>query len=170
MDEIVNRVANSALQVFDLEDYFPKQPIVELDISQWLFGGFILKETEFRDQLKTHDWSRYNGSYVALFCAEDAILPAWAYALVSVYLQPVAVRVVNGSKKDLLLSWYQETLENLDYSEFKDKPVILKGCSNKPVPQEAYVLAVQKLVPVAKSIMFGEACSSVPLYKRKAAQ
>ncbi|KGO89113.1 DUF2480 family protein [Flavobacterium suncheonense] len=167
MDEIINRVANSALQVFDLEDYFPKQPIVELDISQWLFGGFILKEAEFREQLKAHDWTQYKEAYVALHCSEDAILPAWAYALVSVYLQPYALKVVNGSGKDLLLSVYQQTLDQLDYSGFKDKPVILKGCSNKPVPQELYVLAVQKLVPVAKSLMFGEACSSVPLYKKK---
>ncbi|MCG2610442.1 DUF2480 family protein [Flavobacterium sp. SM15] len=167
MDEIINRVANSALQVFDLEDYFPKQSIVELDISQWLFGGFILKETEFREQLKAHDWAQYQGNYVALYCSEDAILPAWAYALVSVYLQPYALKVVNGSSKELLLSLYQQTLDNLDYSDFKDKPVILKGCSNKPVPQELYVLAVQKLTPFVKSLMFGEACSSVPLYKRK---
>jgi len=167
MDEIVNRVANSALQVFDLEDYFPKQPIVELDISQWLFGGFILKETEFRDQLQQHDWSQYKDAYVALYCSEDAILPAWTYALVSVYLQPVALKIVNGTKKELLLSLYQQTLDVLDYSDFKDKPIILKGCSNKPVPQEVYVLATQKLVPFAKSIMFGEACSAVPLYKKK---
>lgn len=167
MDEIVNRVANSVLQVFDLEDYFPKQPIVELDISQWLFGGFILKETEFRDQLKQHDWSHYKDTYVALYCSEDAILPAWAYALVSVHLEPFALKVVNGTKKDVLLSVYQKTLEMLDYTPFRDKPVILKGCSNKPVPQEVYVMATQKLVPFAKSIMFGEACSAVPLYKKK---
>lgn len=167
MDEIVNRVANSALQVFDLEDYFPKEKIVELDISQWLFGGFILKETEFRDHLKEHDWTQYNDTYVGLYCSEEAILPAWAYALVSVYLEPFALKVVNGTKKDVLLSVYQETLETLDYSSFQDKPIILKGCSNKPVPQEVYVLATQKLVPFAKSIMFGEACSAVPLYKKK---
>lgn len=167
MDEIVNRVANSVLQVFDLEDYFPKQPIVELDISQWLFGGFILKETEFRDQLKQHDWSHYKDTYVALYCSEDAILPAWAYALVSVHLEPFALKVINGTKKDVLLSVYQKTLEMLDYTPFRDKPVILKGCSNKPVPQEVYVMATQKLVPFAKSIMFGEACSAVPLYKKK---
>jgi hypothetical protein len=167
MDEIVNRVANSALQVFDLEDYFPKQRIVELDISQWLFGGFILKETEFREQLKQHDWTQYNDAYVALYCSEDAILPAWAYALVAVHLQPHALKVINGTKKEVLLSLYQDALNALDYQPYQDKPVILKGCSNKPVPQEVYVLATQKLVPFAKSIMFGEACSAVPLYKKK---
>lgn len=167
MDEIVNRVANSALEVFDLEDYFPKQPIVELDISQWLFGGFILKETEFREQLKQHDWKQYKDAYVALYCSEDAVLPAWAYALVSVHLQPFALKTVNGTRKDLLLTLYQDTLNSLDYSPFQNKPVILKGCSRQPVPQEIYVLATQKLVPFAKSIMFGEACSAVPLYKKK---
>lgn len=104
MDEIINRVANSALQVFDLEDYFPKQAIVELDISQWLLGGFILKETEFREQLKAFDWTVYQDKYVVLFCSEEAILPAWTYALVTVYLQPYALKVVNGSVKELLLS------------------------------------------------------------------
>lgn len=167
MEEIVNRVANSALQVFDLEDYFPKQSIVELDISQWLFGGFILKENEFRDHLKAHDWTQYEDCYVALYCSEEAILPAWTYALVTVYLQPFAPKVVNGTKNELLLSLYQGILSELDYSDFIDKPVILKGCSNKPVPQQAYVLAIEHLMPFAKSIMFGEACSSVPLYKSK---
>jgi len=104
---------------------------------------------------------------VALYCSEDAILPAWAYALVSVSLQPFALKTINGTKKELLIALYQETLDSLDYAPFQDKPVILKGCSNKPVPQEVYVLATQKLVPFAKSIMFGEACSAVPLYKKK---
>lgn len=167
MDEIVNRVANSALQVFDLEDYFPKQPIVELDISQWLFGGFILKESEFRDQLKQHDWAQYKDCFVALYCSEEAILPAWTYALVSVFLTPFAVSIVVGTQKDLLLSYYQEQLSSIDFSRFQDQPIILKGCSNKPVPQEIYAVAIQRLVPYAKSIMFGEACSAVPLYKKK---
>ncbi len=103
MDEIINRVANSALQVFDLEDYFPKQAIVELDISQWLFGGFILKETEFREQLKAFDWTVYQDKYVVLFCSEEANIfyRAWTYALVTVYLQPYALKVVNGSVKEL---------------------------------------------------------------------
>ena len=163
--EIINKVANSVLEVFDLEDYFPKQSIYSIDVSQWLVEGFILKEKEFRESLKNHDWSQYKDSLVFIYCETDAILPAWTFALVSVYLQPFALKVVSGNKNDLLLNVYQEKLNQIDFSIYDKKPVILKGCSNKPVPQEAYVLAIQKLIPYAKSIMFGEACSAVPLFK-----
>ncbi|WP_339890255.1 DUF2480 family protein [uncultured Flavobacterium sp.] len=163
--EIINKVANSVLEVFDLEDYFPKQPIHSIDVSQWLVEGFILKEKEFRESLKNHDWLYYKDSLVSIYCATDAILPAWTFALVSVYLQPYASKVVSGNKNDLLLNLYQEKLNQIDFSIYDKKPVILKGCSNKPVPQEAYVLAIQKIMPYAKSVMFGEACSAVPLFK-----
>ncbi|CAM3808566.1 DUF2480 domain-containing protein [Flavobacterium gelidilacus] len=163
--EIINKVANSVLEVFDLEDYFPKQAIQSVDISQWLVEGFLLKEKDFRESLKNFDWSQYKDTYVSIYCSTDAILPAWTFALVSVYLQPYALKVVSGNKKDLLLNIYQETLNQIDFSIYDKKPVILKGCSNKPVPQEAYVLAIQKIMPYAKSVMFGEACSAVPLFK-----
>lgn len=165
MNEITNKVASSVLEVFDLEDYFPKQTICAIDVSQWLVEGFILKEKDFRESLKNHDWSQYKDTLVSIYCATDAILPAWAFALVAVYLQPFALKIVSGNKNDLLLNLYQEKLDQLDLSIYDKKPVILKGCSNKPVPQEAYVLAIQKLIPFAKSIMFGEACSAVPLFK-----
>jgi hypothetical protein len=164
-EEIINKVANSILEVFDLEDYFPKQPIYSLDVSQWLEGGFLLKEKDFRASLKIHDWSQYKDALVAINCSTDAILPAWTFALVTVYLQPFASKIASGTKSDLLLSYYQETLNLIDFSKYNQKSTILKGCSNKPVPQEAYVLAIQKLIPFAKSIMFGEACSAVPLFK-----
>ena len=167
MEEIVNRVANSALAVFDLEDYYPKGQRISIDISQWLFEGFVLREKDFRETLKNHDWSQYQDSFVALYCATDAIVPSWAYMLITTYLDSVAKKVYIGSITQLETSLYQEILETIDYSEYRDKPTIIKGCSQKPVPQEVYVLATQKLLPVAKSIMFGEACSSVPLYKRK---
>ncbi len=166
-DEIVNRVASSALQVFDLEDYYPEGERVALDISGWLWEGFVLREKDFRETLKNHDWNQYTGKYVAVFCSTDAIVPAWAYMLVTTYLLPVAKKVVQGSVAQLNTLIYQEILNGLDYTPYTDKPVIIKGCSRKPVPQEAYVMAIQKLQPVAKNIMFGEACSSVPLYKRK---
>ncbi len=165
--EIVNKVANSKLEVFDLEDYFPKEEIVILDISKWLFEGFILKEKEFRDNLNKEDWSTYKEKGVILFCSTDAILPAWAYILITTYLQPFAKQVVHGNSQEYILLHYQRVLETLDYSIYKDKPVILKGCSKKAVPQSIYTLAIQKLMPVAKSVMFGEACSAVPLYKSK---
>jgi hypothetical protein len=165
--EIINRVANSALQVFDLEDYYPEEERLSIDVSQWLWEGFVLREKEFRDSLKNHDWQQYRGKFVALHCSNDAIVPAWAFMLVTVHLQPFAKKVVQGTVQELNIAIYQDILNNLDYTEYADKPVIIKGCSRKPVPQEAYVMASQKLLLVAKSIMFGEACSSVPLYKRK---
>jgi hypothetical protein len=167
MGEIVNKVANSSLMVFDLEDYYPDSNVIAVDVSQWLFGGVILKETEFRAKLKTIDWSVYEEKYVALYCSEDAILPAWTYALVAVHLAPFALKVIQGSKELAIIDWYQDILNKLDYTEFFDKPLILKGCSKKEVPNEVYTLAIQKLMKVAKSIMFGEACSAVPLFKKK---
>lgn len=165
--EIVNRVANSALQVFDLEDYYPEGQRVALDISQWLWQGFVLREKEFREALKDFDWQQFSGSYVALYCSTDAIVPAWAYMLITVYLQSYAKFIAQGSVEQLQANLYTQILEKVDYTPFEGKPVIIKGCSKKPVPQEAYVMAAQKLMPYAKSIMFGEACSSVPLFKKK---
>ena len=136
MEEIVNKVANSSLMVFDLEDYYPDSNVIAVDVSQWLFGGVILKETEFRSQLKTIDWSVYEDKYVALYCSEDAILPAWAYSLVAVHLAPFALKVIQGSKELAIIDWYQDILNKLDYTEFFEKPVILKGCSKKQVPNE----------------------------------
>ncbi|KAF2519058.1 DUF2480 family protein [Flavobacterium salilacus subsp. salilacus] len=165
--EIINRVANSVLQVFDLEDYYPEGERKAIDISEWLLEGFVLREKDFRATLKNHDWEQYKGCYVALYCSTDAIVPAWAYMLVSTYLQPVAKKVIQGSIANLNVQLYQDILSKIDYTEYSGKPVIVKGCSRKPVPQEAYVMAVQKLMPYAKSLMFGEACSAVPLYKNK---
>ena len=166
MDEIVNKVANSVLEVFDLEDYYPSGIRTQLDISQWLLDGFLLKEKDFREALKNHDWSQFQNHFVAIYCSMDAIIPAWASILVTVYLSPFAKKVVFGNLTDLETSLYQEILSTLDYSKYQDKPVILKGCSKKPVPESAYIMAVQKLQPFAKSIMYGEACSAVPLYKK----
>jgi hypothetical protein len=165
--EIVNRVANSVLQVFDLEDYYPEGERVSVDISQWLWEGFVLREKDFRESLKNHDWQQYTDKYVALYCSTDAIVPAWAYMLVTVYLQPYAKYTLQGTVEELNTQLYSGILNKIDYAEFTGKPVIIKGCSKKPVPQQAYTMAVQKLMPVAKSLMFGEACSSVPLYKKK---
>ena len=166
MDEIVNKVANSVLEVFDLEDYYPSGIRTQIDISQWLLDGFLLKEKDFREALKNHDWSQYQSHFVAIHCSTDAIIPAWASILVTVYLSPFARKVVVGNLTDLETSLYQEILSTLDYSKYQDKPIILKGCSKKPVPESAYIMAIQKLQPFAKSIMYGEACSAVPLYKK----
>ena len=163
--DIINKVANSKLEVFDLEDYFPKEEIFTIDISQWLYEGFILKEKDFRELLKSFDWSIYSEKGIVLFCSTDAILPAWTFALVASYLIPFAKQIIHGNEHDYLLLHYNKVLESIDFSNYQDKPVILKGCSKKPVPNAIYTLAIQKLYPFSKSVMFGEACSAVPLYK-----
>jgi hypothetical protein len=165
-DEIVNKVANSALEVFDLEDYYPMGIRTQIDISQWLIEGFLLKEKDFREALKNYDWAQFQNHFVAIHCSTDAIIPAWATILVTTYTSPFAKKVVLGNLNDLETALFQEILPTLDYSKYQDKPIILKGCSKKPVPESAYIMAVQKLQPFAKSIMYGEACSAVPLYKK----
>ena len=167
MSEIINRVSQSKLVTFNLEDYYPKGNRVALDIKDWLFEGLILREKDFRAQLEEFDWSEYQDCYVALSCSTDAIIPGWAYMLIATKLQPYARKIIIGDMEMLESSLYQSVLENLDVSEFSDKPVIIKGCSNKPVPANAYLWATTKIQSVAKSVMYGEACSSVPLFKAK---
>ena len=166
-DEIINRVANSKLMTIDLEDFYPQGKRVLIDIKDWLFEGLVLREKEFRTHVSNHNWEQYQDNYVALTCSTDAIIPAWAYMLLSTQLEPYANNVVLGNLELLETSIYQDIINTLDVSEFADKPVIIKGCSNKPVPTNAYVMLTNALKPVAKSIMYGEACSSVPLFKRK---
>lgn len=165
-EEIVNRVAQSKLITFNLEDYYPKGQRFLFDVSQWLFEGFVLKEKDFREQAKNHDWSQYKDQFVALGCSTDAIIPAWAYMLIATYLENHAKKVVIGNLEDLESHLYQEVIEQMDVSDLKDQPVIIKGCSQKPVPKNAYIFLIKKLQPVVKSLMYGEACSSVPLYKQ----
>ncbi|WP_405411353.1 DUF2480 family protein [Maribacter sp. Asnod1-A12] len=166
-DEIVNKVAQSKLITFNLEDYYPKGNRVVLDIKDWLFEGIILKEKEFRAFVDAHDWSQYQDAYVAMYCSSDAIVPGWAYLLLSVKLSGIAKKAIQGTLIDLETSIYQSIIENIDVTEYRDKLIIIKGCSKKPVPANAYLFLAERLKPLAKSIMYGEACSSVPLYKRK---
>lgn len=166
-EEIKNRVAESKIVTFDLEDYYPKGERVLFDVSDWLYEQMILKEKDFREMAKNHNWEQYKDAYVALYCSTDAIIPAWAYMLITTYLSSYAKKVIVGDLKQLETSLYQEIIEKMNLSGLKDLPVIVKGCSRKPVPQNAYIFLIQKLQPVAKSIMYGEACSAVPLFKRK---
>jgi len=166
-DEIINRVANSKLVTIDLEDYYPKGERVLFDIKDWLWEGLVLREKDFRQLAGAHNWQQYQNNYVALTCSTDAIIPAWAFMLLSTYLEPYATKIVIGDLDTLELSIYQDIISELDISEFKDQPIIIKGCSNKPIPDNAYIQLTTKLKPIAKSIMYGEACSSVPLYKRQ---
>jgi hypothetical protein len=166
-DEIINRVANSKLVTIDLEDYYPEGERILFDIKDWLYEGFVLREKDFRTQVSEFDWRQYQKCYVALTCSTDAIIPGWAYMLLSIQLEPFAKKVIVGDLDNLETSIYQDIINQLDVSGHQDKPIIIKGCANKPVPSNAYIMLANKLKPVAKSIMYGEACSSVPLYKNK---
>lgn len=166
-DEITNRVANSKLLTIDLEDFYPLGKRVVLDIVDWLYEGLILREKDFRDYVENHDWLQYDNSYVALTCSVDAIIPSWAYLLLTTKLYPQAKKVVVGDLELLETTIFQEIIEDLDILEYKDKSLIIKGCTNKPIPSSAYSFLINKVQPVAKSIMFGEACSTVPLYKNR---
>ena len=165
--EIVNRVANSKLVTLDLEDFFPEGERIVLDISAWLYEGFILKEKEFRESVKQHDWDQYQNQYVAVTCSTDAIIPSWAYLLISTELAPFAKKFVVGNLDLLENMIFQEIIARISLEPFKGVPVIIKGCSNKQIPDSAYALMCKRLVPVVSSLMFGEACSSVPLFKKK---
>ena len=166
-EEIINRVAQSKLVTFDLEDYYPEGKRVVLDIKDWLYEGLILREKEFRKTVLAHNWAQYEDTYVALSCSTDAIIPGWAFMLLTSKLQPYAKKIVAGNLEQLETALYQTVIENLDLSGFKDKPVIIKGCSKKPVPTNAYLWLTAKMQTVARSVLYGEACSSVPLFKRK---
>lgn len=165
-EEIINRVANSSLITIDLEDYYPQGKRSIIDIKEWLHEGLILKEKDFRKQLKNISWDQYTNHYVVLNCSTDAIIPGWAYMLITTYLTPYAKKVVVGDIEKLETILYQTEIDKIEFNQFTDKPIIIKGCSNKPVPQNAYIQLIQKLQPFAKSIMYGEACSSVPLFKK----
>ena len=165
-DEIVNRVAQSKLITFDLEELYPEGKRVLFDIKDWLYEGLILKEKEFRTLVENFNWVQYQDNYVALTCSTDAIIPGWAYMLIASKLSSYVKSIVVGDLEYLEATIYQKILDNLDLDSFKDKPVIIKGCSNKPVPENAYITAITQIQSVAKSVMYGEACSSVPLFKK----
>ncbi|MEQ6121784.1 DUF2480 family protein [Reichenbachiella sp. MALMAid0571] len=163
--EIVNRVANSSLTNFDLEDYYDKGERVVYDIKENLFNGFVLKEKDFRAFVKENDWSAYQDKNVAIICSTDAIVPTWAYMLLVSALDPFAKNVIYGSLEKLEQYLFQDALSKIDLKEFEDARVIIKGCGRYPVPEFAYVEITRLLKPVAKSIMYGEACSAVPVFK-----
>lgn len=165
--EIVNRVASSGLVVLNLEDYAIKSERVLFDIKDQLSQGMILKEKYFRAFLKEHDWTKYDNQYVALTCSVDAIIPTWTYMLLGIKLKPYAKRVVFGNLQILEQTLWQEILDNIDFSEFENKKIVIKGCSDLSIPEQAYVEAAQRLFPYAASIMFGEPCSTVPLFKKR---
>lgn len=169
-DEIVNRVATSALLTLDLEEYYTPGERMLLDIKPWLFQELILKEKDLRGHIKSHNWAQYEDKLVAIICSADAIVPTWAYMLVTIALQPVAKFVCFGSISDLEIQLYSQALNKIDWQHFNNAKVVIKGCSKVEVPIATYVEATNYLRPIAASIMFGEPCSTVPLFKKKTNQ
>lgn len=167
-DEIINRVASSPIVTLNLEDFYLEGERVVLDIKDQLFMGLILREKDFREFIKTHDWDLYRNKFVAVTCSADAIIPTWAFMLVAQKLEPVARAFVFGDLSALENYLFQRQLTKLDLTPFADKPVVIKGCFDKPVPVSAYMEVTRLLAPHVKSLMYGEPCSTVPIFKKKA--
>lgn len=163
---LVNRVAESGLITLNLEEFFPKQPITSFDLKDHLFHGLILKEKEFREALKAHDWEAYRGKVLAVFCSTDAIIPVWAFMLVTAQAAPYAADVTQATPEEYIRLHYQAILRSLDLEPFRGQRIVIKGCSDKPVPPYAYAELTRLLQPLAQSIMYGEPCSTVPVFKR----
>ena len=166
MDTLENRVADSEIQVFNLADLWDDRPVTEIDISAFLVEGLMLKEKEFRQAVKDHDWSQYENEHVALYCSTDAIVPTWGYMLIGSKLKDTARSTTLGRADDLRREYYVRALDDVDWSAYEDRPVVVKGCGSDVVPEMAYVRATQKLQDVARKLMYGEPCSSVPLWRR----
>ncbi|MGI8950380.1 MAG: DUF2480 family protein [Chitinophagaceae bacterium] len=166
-EKLINKVAESGIVTFNLEDFYPKEEIVVFDLKDYLFMGLILKEKDFRSALQTIDWEKYRNKNVAVYCSADAVIPMWAYMLVASYLQPVAKDVVFGDEKTLVSAIFIKKLCNVNGEDFLDKRVVVKGCGDVQIPETAYLEITNKLRPFAKSIMYGEPCSTVPIFKRK---
>jgi hypothetical protein len=165
-NEIQNKVAQSGLITIDLEDFYQQGERVVFDMKDHLFLGQILKEKDFREFIKNEDWNKYHAKYVSIICSADAIVPTWAYMLLAVQLEPVAQKVVFGDLESLETILYNEALSKLNLIDYKDARIVIKGCGHLPVPKSAFVQLASLLRPVAKSIMYGEPCSTVLLYKQ----
>ena len=166
-DPIVNKVAESGLVTIDPANYYPKEEIKLFDLKDFLFKGLILKEKDFREALKNFDWEQYRNKNVAVTCSADAIIPVWAWMLVGSYLQPVANEIIMGDEKELHKTIFLKNLSRININEFIDKRLVIKGCGETPIGDFVYMELIKLLQPVAKSIMYGEPCSTVPVYKKK---
>lgn len=168
MDTIVNKVAESGLITLDLEEFYPKEEIVAFDLKEYLFMGMILKEKDFRAALQGLSWDNYKDRIVALYCSAEAIIPLWAYMLVSTNLSGIAKKVFSGTPEELRKQLFIDKIRGINVEDFRDKRVVIKGCGDLEVGEFAYVEITNKLTPVVRSLMFGEACSAVPVFKKKA--
>lgn len=166
-EPIINKVAESGIITLDPEQFYPKGESAVFDLKDFLFKGLILKEKDFREALKEFDWEKLRDKNVALTCSADAIIPAWAYMLVTSYLQPVAREIVMGDEKELHKSLFLKNISHININEFTDKRIVIKGCGETPIGEFVYAEITKILRPVAKSIMYGEPCSTVPIFKRK---
>ncbi|CAN5612926.1 DUF2480 family protein [soil metagenome] len=167
---IVNRVAESVLSTIDLEDFYPAEDVKRFDLKDYLFMELVLKEKDFREALKNTDWQSYSGKIAAVTCSADAIIPMWAYMLVAAYLQPVAAAVIYGDEKTGTEALLLKNIKKIDVKEYAGKRVVIKGCGEKQVSERAYIEITLILRPVVKSIMYGEPCSTVPVYKQTTAK
>tara|TARA_B110000305_G_scaffold248_1_gene260 strand:+ start:97 stop:597 length:501 start_codon:yes stop_codon:yes gene_type:complete len=165
LSEIRNKIAESGLITLDMKSFKGSQKRIVIDIKQWLFNGMVLKEKMFREYLKNEDWSQYKNTFVALNCSVDTIVPIWSYMLIASYLKPYANYVIFGNEKSLERKIFEININNLDLAKFKNKRVLLNGCTDIYIPDESYVQISNKLMSCVKSLMFGEACSNVPIFK-----
>jgi hypothetical protein len=166
MEPITNSVAESEIAVFNLDNLWDDRPVTELDISPFLVKGLMLKEKPFREDVREHDWEQYDDHHVAVHCSTDAIVPTWGYMLIASKLDGIAASTAFGTEDDLVRDYYIRALEQHDFSDYADRPVVIKGCGSDRVPEVAYLIATQKLQGVARKLMYGEPCSSVPLWRR----
>lgn len=169
MEPIINRVAESDIEVYNLEALWDGGEVLSFDLEPFLYQGLVLREADFREKVKSHDWRQYQDRHVAVFCSADAIVPTWAYMLVASKLEGVATSVAFGSADDLVRDHFVRSIEGEDWERYRDRIVVVKGCGGRIVPIDAYMLATQKLQGVVRKLMFGEPCSSVPLWRRPAA-
>lgn len=166
-DPLINKVAESGLITLDLEKYYPRGQTAAFDLKDHLFMGLILKEKEFREALKNLDWEKYRNRYVAVTCTADAVIPVWAYMLIASYLQPVAKDIVMGDEKELHKILFLKNLSEINVNEFADKKIVVKGCGETAIADFVYMEITRLLRPVVKSIMYGEPCSTVPIFKKR---
>jgi hypothetical protein len=165
-EQIINKVANSALVTLDLEQYFEPGERLLLDIKDQLYQGLVLREKDFREFIKNHDWTYYSNKFVAITCSTEAIVPTWAYMLLAIALKPFAKRAIFGSLLELEIDNYRRAIDKIDWASFAGAKVVVKGCSKVEVPVAIYVDVADRLRPYASSLMFGEPCSTVPLFKK----
>jgi hypothetical protein len=166
MENIENKVANSGLITLNPEELILDFPFKTIDIKEQLYMGLMLKEKDFRDYIKTNDWSIYKDCYVNIICSSDAIVPTWAYMLIATKLQAVVKYAMVGTREELEHQLYLNAIEQLETAEYLDKRIVIKGCGDKFIPNNVYLMLTDKLLPIVKSLMFGEPCSTVPVYKK----